>query len=137
MKLFKKEEGNMVENFGITGLLLIVCAILLIASINGNSTTHNKNQIDLIQRQYLLRMESQGCLTNSDKANLISDLENIGVKNITVDSSCSNKVKYGDYITLKFTADIPIKVLKSEKLNLQNTVEYVNKTCSMTSTAKY
>ena len=72
----------------------------------------SQNKIERTYRQYLLVMETQGCLTASAKAQLIADLTALGLTNIDLTGTSETPVAYGGTITLHIEGDLVKDAIK-------------------------
>lgn len=114
----KKDNGSVIHMFSIV-LSAIFIGLLLIIYAGLSSNINRRNEVDLVARKYLLKMEIEGGLTNEMKDDLQKDLRKFGIKNldftgttIVNDSSPSN---YGTVITLKFKGDMPMITYDNKK----------------------
>ena len=72
--------------------------------------TINRNEVERVHRKYLLAMEREGYLSDVNRANLTSDLTNLGCSNIVITGSLV-PVGYGNTIVLKVECDLEVKAL--------------------------
>ncbi len=68
---------------------------------------HGKAQVDQVARKYLLRMETMGYLTETDRVNMTQELLSLGVSDPDYTGSTVNPVGYGEAITLMIRGKIP------------------------------
>jgi hypothetical protein len=106
-KLFHKDDGSMVDFIYVIVALLIL-SIISILMMNWYSDMDKKTKIEMLGREYILRMETEGFLTDGDKDNLIKNLNEFGVSNISLIGTTSVPVKYGDKIILHMEGKIQI-----------------------------
>ena len=137
MKIVKKKEGS-IDKFAVPLIMIIAFAICIILNINTSYSLENKDKVDTISREYLLKMETQGYLVTSDKVELVNELQALGVKNISISPSCFLKVDYGKRVTLDFSCEIPIKSMENTTWdNAKTKIEYVKKEYKRSSTSKH
>jgi len=101
----------MVENMIVMMLnMVILCALLVIVfgAFSGISDRWEQRQA---VRETMLLMETEGYLKPSDRANLITELENDGLSNISLTGTTMREVNYGDRIYLKVTGTYDDNVL--------------------------
>ena len=72
-------------------------------------------ELDEINNEYLLRLESYGYLSNTDIQSLISDLQNAGITNISTTGTTRTAQDYGARVYLKYTGKY-----KTDTLNFNN-----------------
>lgn len=107
MKKLKKKKG-IIEDVGIPTLAIVVMFIMLMAFISSNSDNNKINQIDSVIRDYSLSMESKGYLDSQSKNDLIKELNDLGVKNVSLTGTTMSKVGYGEriYIVVKGSIEV-------------------------------
>ena len=123
MKL-KKKKGS-IAKFGIPLFTIVAIFSIVIMLVTNLSDYDGKDRVDLVAREYLLRMETQGYLNSTDESELYRDLESLGVKNISIVGTTRSKVGYGKKITLSIKGQLEItsytvadifKITKTPKL---------------------
>lgn len=72
--------------------------------------TISRNDVERVQRKYLLAMEREGYLSDVNRANLTAELTNMGCSNISITGSLV-PVGYGNTIVLKVECDLEVKAL--------------------------
>lgn len=104
----KKHKGN--GDLIASLFVILALTIFSLFFINSIADINTRIQMDQVARKYILRMESEGYLTASDKSSMISDLMQIpSVKAVTDGSDISfsgtteSEVGYGGTIILKFS----------------------------------
>lgn len=98
----KKQKGNVVEMMA-TGLCILAMCTLMMTFFDYVDLIGQKNEAVGIARKYLLRMETIGCLTESDRQSLIRELEELGIGEIALDGTTLSPTTYGQPVTLKIT----------------------------------
>lgn len=114
-KLCKKKVGS--NSSYILLLVGVLGMFVLIMSQGYHFTNTNRVQkVEQIGREYLLRMESDGYLTQVDQNELISDLLSLGyVRNVSVTAPMV-EVGYGEKISLEIEYDLQIKSIGGTEL---------------------
>ena len=110
----KKTKGELDNMLG-TVVFILVIAIILFSFINYNNAISKKQKINLIARQYLLRMETVGYLSSDDMEAMAQELSEMGfygnpekgntepVGNGNFSGTTINRVGYGNEIIVAFT----------------------------------
>lgn len=98
--MIRKRKSGSVDKILPLIMTLVVISILLVIFVNWSGDFNKKDRIDLVCRQYLLKMESKGYLNQSDKNNLINSLNEIGVNDVDLTGTTISEVQYGDKIVL-------------------------------------
>lgn len=114
----KKDNGSVIHMFSIV-LSAIFIGLLLIIYAGLSSNINRRNEVDLVARKYLLKMEIEGGLTNEMKDDLQKDLKKFGIKNLdftgTTMVNSTSPSNYGTVITLKFKGDMPMITYDNKK----------------------
>lgn len=102
---FEKKYGSMMK------LLPVLLAMAAMAAVTALYVTYmsdydKREYADQIAREYILKMETQGYLSEAMKNNLISDLSNVGFDNINLQGTTMTKAEYGDEIVLMINAHL-------------------------------
>ncbi len=92
-------------------LLPVLLAMAAMAAVTALYVTYmsdydKREYADQIAREYILKMETQGYLSEAMKNNLISDLSNVGFDNINLQGTTMTKAEYGDEIVLMINAHL-------------------------------
>ena len=135
--LSKKESGSVMKLFPII-LAVVVVAVIGVVFASWMSNLDKKDQIDMIAREYILRMESKGYLDTCDEAELYQDLQNVGMQEIRLEGTNRTPVGYGNQITLDIKGSLRIHQYDVEnifKVHIGNSLIPVS--IRKVSTAKY
>ena len=92
--------------------------------------------IDRMGRKYILQMETDGYLTAGNKNKLISSLESIGVKNISLAGTTMQNVAYGSEIDLMISCDVEVENITMEGFKIKKKIDTVRYSDTWSSTAK-
>ena len=103
----KKKRGSVVK-FAIPMFTLVIIFISMIMLFTYLKDFDKKDNVSIIVREYLLKMETEGYLTSSDETSLISKLSDCGVKNISLVGTTKSEVGYGNQIVLSVNGDMEI-----------------------------
>ena len=96
----KKEKGN-VGDFVTTGICMLFLTILVISFLDHVNLIETKQEVNQIVRKYILRMETIGGLQESDRLELIRELESAGVTEISLEGTSRDGTGYGETICLQ------------------------------------
>lgn len=119
-------------------MALFVVTIMIMILTSWTVNIENKSRVDLIARKYLLKMETEGYLTEEGKQNLLDELRENKMSDISLMGTSFSQVGYGKNIELSITGFLEIYHLEWVNLfsiNKDNELIKVNK--HLTSTAKY
>lgn len=86
-------------------LALMVYSILLFAQVNV------KQRVEWSLREYMLSMEVDGYLTNTNKSLLINKLSDLGVTEISFEDTTIYKVNYGESIVLHVKGQVKVPIM--------------------------
>lgn len=100
-----KKSGSMMKMIPVL-LAMAAMTAITVMYLTYMSDYDKRESADQIAREYILRMETQGYLSEEMKNNLISDLGDIGVKSINLQGTTMSKAAYGDEIVLIINADV-------------------------------
>lgn len=95
----KKEEGNVGEFMSVCICMLLLTA-LLTAYMDSVRLIDEKTEVNQIARKYILRMETVGRLTESDRAMLYQELSALGASEVSFEGSTVVSAGYGEPIVL-------------------------------------
>ena len=102
-----KGDANMISTLiaVIPILALLLYAILLFGQISV------KQRAEWSLREYMLAMEVEGYLTDTNKTALTQKLTDLGVANISFEDTTMSRTNYGDRIILHIKGKIKVPVL--------------------------
>ncbi len=96
----KREKGSIGDIFS-AGICMIAMTVLMLAYMDNVWLIHQKTQVGQIARQYILKMETVGYLTDEDRIRLGRELDGVGVTQLELSGTTMAPVTYGDIITLE------------------------------------
>jgi len=82
----------------VTGIILVIIVAMLVFSVEFFIPLSIKSDMNILCRRTLLQMETAGGLTESERQELVSDLQDIGFLNIT--ASGTQSAKHGEILNL-------------------------------------
>lgn len=109
-KLKQKTEGA--STYVATMICIFAMFLMFLALFLNYSQIVGQNKVERVYRQYLLRMEREGYLTDSDRASLVTELTALGVENISLSGTSLSAVGYGNEVRLCITGQMKVDVLK-------------------------
>lgn len=109
----QKTEGSVMD-FLTVGVTLLAMGILVLAVFCSAGLMLKKLEVSQVARKYILAMETQGGLTENVKAELLAELEALGLKEIDITGTTAQPVKYGETIKLCIKGKITGNALNTE-----------------------
>ena len=97
--VWKKQKGNVGELM-VTGICILAMMFVMVSYFDVVSVLNQKEEVGQIARKYILRMETMGSLTATDRVSLTAELESAGVSEIVLDGSTMQEADYGEPIVL-------------------------------------
>ena len=95
----RKEKGVAGE-FPVVCLCLLALTVLLFSYLGSVKVLQQKETLGQIARKYLLIMETMGYLGQQDRQNLMVELEEMGLEQISLAGTSTCQRCYGDEIVL-------------------------------------
>lgn len=106
----KKEAGNAAVTRLLALIIVIIAAALITVQYAGNTKILNtKDEISLIMRKYIIRMETNGFLTDTDKKAMSEELKAAGMTTVDFTGTTTDEVQYGEIIYLRVKGSISVK----------------------------
>ena len=96
-----------------------------------------QDDVERIYRSYLLRMEREGCLTATDKTELVNELTALGVSNIDLTGTSVSPVGYGNEVRLRITGDLTVDRIRYTADDMRREGSVVHIDIDKTGTALY
>ena len=97
--LLKRREGSVVDVLS-AGILILAMTILMTAYLGSMQLMAKKSEVSQLSRKYILRMETVGCLTESDRISLEQELHDMGVEQVDLNGTTMNEAGYGSPVFL-------------------------------------
>lgn len=104
----KKIRGDSTYVATVLSIFMIMVVFMGLLYVFGG--TISQNEVERVQRKYLLAMEREGYLSDVNRANLTNELTNMGCSNIVITGSLV-PVGYGNTIVLRVECDMQVKAL--------------------------
>lgn len=118
-------------------LTCVAAAVMAVIFTTWMSNFSKKDQLDLLCRKYLLRMETEGCLTEEGREALFGELEQLGCSQIDLTGTTRGEVSYGDEIQLRIAGLVEIYDYEGGFLKLRKQKSQIPFTVQGASTAKH
>ncbi len=112
MYMVGKSKGNVLDFLSIM-ITILAMSIMVMAYLECTDLMLKKLEIGQISRKYILKMETEGYLKESDKVSLLRELKEAGMSGIDLSGTTLQPVTYGDAIYLKIQGDIAGKVIET------------------------
>jgi len=96
----KKQQGS-VGDILTTTVCILAMSIVLFAFLDCVGLVQQKLEVGQLARKYILKMETEGCLTASERIRLDSELAQMGVTEVDLSGTTLNMAGYGEAVTLR------------------------------------
>jgi len=83
------------------GIFVICIAFVMISFADCVRVINVRSSVSQISREYILKMETDGFLTDADKGELLASLTDAGISDISLGSTDMSEVGYGNEIRLE------------------------------------
>lgn len=94
-------------------LTIAAMSILVAAFLECTNLLIKKQEVGQISRKYILKMETDGYLTEGTKNALLQELQQAGVCSVDISGTTLAPVTYGDAIVLKIQGTIEGRIMES------------------------
>lgn len=111
LKIIKKKKKGFVDKM--VPLLLVILSVFIVMEILicwGTQMKMNQKAEDLM-REYIIKMEANGYLTQADKSSLEQSLNDIGITVSNWGNTTLEQVGYGEKIILEINGQAENKIL--------------------------
>ena len=106
----KKEQGNVLDFLTIL-LTIMAMSILVMVYLECTNLLMKKLEVGQISRKYILKMETEGYLTEGAKNSLLAELQQAGVRSVDISGTTMVPVTYGDTIVLKIRGAVEGRIV--------------------------
>ncbi len=106
----RKSRGNILDFVSIM-ITILAMSIMVMAYLECTNLLMKRMEIGQISRRYILKMETDGYLTEQSKGELLQELANAGLRGIDLSGTTLRPVAYGDAIFLKIKGSVAGRVL--------------------------
>lgn len=97
------------------GVTILAMTIVVMVYLQCTELMIRKLEVSQISRKYILKMETEGYLSQEAKNMMLLELKELGLQNVDVSGTTLFPVAYGDMITLKIKGNLKRKMLSSEE----------------------
>ncbi len=112
VSVMRKEQGNVLDFLTIL-ITILAMAVLVTAYLEGTGLLMKKLEISQISRKYILKMETEGYLTEAARNDLVSELQDAGMYHIDISGTTLQPVSYGDAVYLKICGKVQGRLMGS------------------------
>ncbi|MBQ4258770.1 MAG: hypothetical protein IJB84_00695 [Lachnospiraceae bacterium] len=95
-----KKETGVAGEFPVVCLCLLALTVLLFSYLGSVKLIQQKETLGQIARKYILIMETFGYLGQQDRQNLMVELEEMGLEQISLAGTSTSQRNYGDEVAL-------------------------------------
>lgn len=107
--MLRRKDNGILEQFLPALVVIVLLAVLWTGSMISASNIDRSSDIKQVARMYLLRMETDGCLTEENKVLLLSDLKKLDMEQIDLSGTSFANVGYGNPIRLVIRGVVNLK----------------------------
>ncbi len=94
-------------------ITIMAMSILVTAYLECTNLLMKKLEISQISRKYILKMETEGCLTETAEKELMQELQSAGMYHIELSGTTLQPVSYGDAVYLRIKGTIRGRLLEN------------------------
>ena len=132
----KKKKGYIIADIGIPLLTLVFVGIVIISFSIFTKESKRINDLDRLGREYILRMESNGYLSDTNRNTLTQELQAIGANNISIQGTMT-PVPYASKINLSISCNFNVEKIKMDGLKVSRGIEKITYSDTWSSTSKH
>lgn len=97
------------------GITILAMTIVVMVYLECTELMLKKLEVSQVSRKYILKMETEGYLSQENKSLMLTELNNLGLQNIDVSGTTLYPVDYGDTITLEIKGGFKRNLLTREE----------------------
>ena len=97
--IWRQKRGSVVDVLSAV-ILILAMTVLMTAYLGSMQLIAKKSEVSQLSRKYILRMETVGCLTESDRISLEQELRSIGVGKVDLSGTTMSEAGYGTPVFL-------------------------------------
>ena len=130
--MLKRKDKGILDQFLPAIVVMVLLAVLWTGSMISASNIDRSSDIHHVARTYLLRMETDGCLTEENRNLLLAELETLDMEQIDLTGTSFTNVGYGNPVRLVIRgvvtlSDIEFKGFASPMMTTRKTEVAINK----------
>ena len=107
--MLRRKDKGILDQFLPAIVVIVLMAVLWTGSMISASNIDRSSDIQQVARTYLLRMETDGCLTEENRNLLLSELEALDMERIDLTGTSFTDVGYGNQIRLVIRGVVNLK----------------------------
>jgi len=107
--MLRRKDKGILEHMLPALVVIVLLAVLWTGSMISASNIDRSSDLHHVARTYLLRMETDGCLTEANKNMLIMELEALDMTDIDLTGTSFHAVGYGNQIELVIRGRVKLK----------------------------
>ena len=107
--MLRRKDKGILEQFLPAIVVIVLLAVLWTGSMISASNIDRSSDIQQVARTYLLKMETDGCLTEENKELLVAELERLDMEQIDLTGTNFTNVGYGNQIRLVIRGVVNLK----------------------------
>ena len=107
--MLRRKDKGILDQFLPAIVVIVLLAVLWTGSMISASNIDRSSDIQQVARTYLLRMETDGCLTEENRNLLLSELESLDMEQIDLTGISFTDVGYGNQIRLVIRGVVNLK----------------------------
>lgn len=107
--MLQRKDKGFLDQFLPAIVVIVLLAVLWTGSMISASNIDRSSDIQQVARVYLLRMETDGCLTEENRGLLVAELEKLDMEQIDLTGTTFTDVGYGNQIRLVIRGVVNLK----------------------------
>lgn len=107
--MLRRKDKGILDQFLPAIVVIVLLAVLWTGSMISASNIDRSSDIQQVARTYLLKMETDGCLTEENKELLVAELERLDMEQIDLTGTNFTNVGYGNQIRLVIRGVVNLK----------------------------
>lgn len=110
-RILKRKEASVLENtlVALVGLVIAIAILTIVISVFSNIS--DKWSMRQVAREAMLEMETEGYLDSESQGELLNNLADLGLSDISLSDTTTSGVGYGNRIVLNITGTYQNKAL--------------------------
>ena len=105
----KQKDKGMLEHFLPALVTIVFMGILWFGSMVTASNIDKSSALNQVTRKYILRMETDGYLTQENRTSMVSELQTLGVEGVDLTGTSLTDVGYGNQVILRVTGTLKVR----------------------------
>ena len=105
----KQKDKGMLEHFLPALVTIVFMGILWFGSMVTASNIDKSSALNHVTRNYMLRMEADGYLTEENRTSMVTELQALGVEAVDLTGTSLTDVGYGNQVTLNVKGTLTVR----------------------------